>query len=215
MFGPDPNTPQPITALPRLGFLKNYVDGQQIQVGDYTYYDEPDGPQRFIHNVLYHYLEHGNKLRIGKFCTLSKGVTFVMGSSNQTTNGFSRYPFYLFGHDWSNNATHPEPPEAVLPDTVIGNDVWIGHNVTIMPGVTIGNGAVIEALSVVHQDVPPYSIVSGNPAQVVSQRYSSPVSNYLLKLAWWDWPVEKITRHLSAITGNSLEALEKAHLAED
>ncbi|MDV2582166.1 acyltransferase [Alkalibacillus haloalkaliphilus] len=52
----------------------------------------------------------------------------------------------------------------------ICNDVWIGSRVTILPGVTIGEGSVIGASSVVTKDVPPYTIVAGNPAKVIGNR---------------------------------------------
>lgn len=52
---------------------------------------------------------------------------------------------------------------------IIGNNVWIGDKSTILPGVTIGDGAVIAANCVVTKDVPPYSVVAGNPARVIKQ----------------------------------------------
>ncbi len=53
---------------------------------------------------------------------------------------------------------------------VIEDDVWIGSRVTILPGVTIGRGSVVGAAAVVTKDVPPYSVVAGNPAKVVKTR---------------------------------------------
>ena len=52
----------------------------------------------------------------------------------------------------------------------IGNDVWIGRRVMILPGVTIGEGAILAAGAVVTKDVPPYSIVGGVPAKLLSKR---------------------------------------------
>jgi virginiamycin A acetyltransferase len=80
----------------------------------------------------------------------------------------------------------------------------------IMPGVQIGDGAVVAARSVVVTDVPPYSIVGGNPAKVIRQRFASEVVEALLEIAWWDWSIEKITRNLPQILSADLEALRRA-----
>lgn len=95
-------------------------------------------------------------------------------------------------------------------DTLIGNDVWLGYEALVMPGVKIGDGAIVAARAVVTRDVPPYSVVGGNPAQVVKRRYSDDVIAELLVICWWDWPVEKITRNLHAIVGADLSALRNA-----
>jgi len=60
--------------------------------------------------------------------------------------------------DWTHVAHAP---------VVIANKVWIGFNASILKGVTIGEGAIVGACSVVTRDVPPFSIVAGNPARVV------------------------------------------------
>lgn len=72
-------------------------------------------------------------------------------------------------------------------EIVIGNDVWIGANVTVLSGVTVGDGAVIGAASVVTKDVPPYTIVAGNPARIIRQRFDSITIGKLLELSWWDY----------------------------
>ena len=75
---------------------------------------------------------------------------------------------------------------------VIGHDVWIGRGATILSGVTIGDGAVVAAHSVVTKSVGPYSIVAGNPARLVRQRFSEDQTAALLRICWWDWPIETI-----------------------
>lgn len=210
MHGPSPNNPHPMAGFPQVGFLKPLITDPNIVVGDYTYYDDPDGPEQFqSKNVLYHFPFIGDKLIIGKFCALARGVRFIMNGANHKISGLSTFPFQIFGNGWE--VVMPKPGD--LPykgDTVVGNDVWLGYEALIMPGVKIGDGAIVAASSVVTRDVPPYSIVGGNPAQVVKKRFADDVIAELLTIRWWDWPVEEITRNLHAIVGADLSALQRA-----
>jgi len=92
---------------------------------------------------------------------------------------------------------------------VVGNDVWIGYDSLIMPGVTIGDGAIIAARSVVVKDVAPYTVVGGNPAKEIRKRFDEETIDLLERVRWWDWPAEKITRHLELLTSNDLPALRR------
>jgi virginiamycin A acetyltransferase len=92
-------------------------------------------------------------------------------------------------------------------NTVIGNDVWIGHKATIMPGIKIGDGAIIATNATVTRDIDPYTIVGGNPAREIRKRFSEEQIQFLLKLKWWDWPIEKIEKNLHLLTGNNLQNL--------
>ncbi len=202
MHGPNPNDKSPIPNFPQVGFLKNYITRENILVGDYTYYDDPNGPENFENNVLYHFPFVGDKLIIGKFCAIATNVKFIMNGANHQTNGVSTYPFYIFGNGWEKAM----PKEGDLPhkgDTVIGNDVWIGYEATIMPGVKIGNGAIIATKSVVTKDVPDYAVVGGNPAEIIKYRFDEATIEKLLKMAWWDWSVEEITERLGEIIGEN------------
>ncbi|MDW6004208.1 Vat family streptogramin A O-acetyltransferase [Vibrio mangrovi] len=206
MKGPSPEDKEPMKGFPQVGYLKNYISCENIIVGDYTYYDDPEGPERFENNVLYHFPFIGDKLVIGKFCAIAKDVKFIMNGANHKMSGFSTYPFQIFGHGWEK--VMPEAGD--LPykgDTEIGNDVWIGYHATIMPGVKIGSGAIIASQSVVVTDVPAYSVVGGNPARVIKYRFDKNTVNALLEIAWWDWSAEKITANLEAIVGCDLDAL--------
>ncbi len=78
-----------------------------------------------------------------------------------------------------------EPP-------VIGNDVWIGSGVTVLRGVRIGDGAVVASSAVVTKDVPPYAIVGGVPARVISYRFEPPVVAELLDLQWWRFSPQQL-----------------------
>ncbi|MGY6708433.1 MAG: CatB-related O-acetyltransferase [Rhizobiaceae bacterium] len=211
MHGPDPQNPHPMEGHPRVGFLKPLVDDPHIEIGDYTYYDDPDGPEHFVAKcVLYHYPFIGDRLVIGRFCAIAAGVRFIMNGANHAMSGLSTYPFNIFGQGWEEGFDPETWDKELRGDTVVGNDVWIGYDASIMPGVTIGDGAVIAAHSVVSRDVPPYAIVAGNPAQPVRRRFDDETVERLLAIGWWHWPAEKITRNLAAIRGGSVDALERA-----
>ena len=205
--GPDVTARYPITQFPQVGFLKNLIDDPNIIVGDYTYYDDPDGPQNFIRNVLYHYPFVGDKLIIGRFCAIAKGAKFIMNGANHKVSGISTYPFGIFGNGWEK--VIPSPGD--LPykgDTVIGNDVWVVFNAVIMPGVKIGDGAIIATNSVVVKNVPAYTVVGGNPGREIKSRFSETDAARLQRIAWWDWPIEKITVNLEKIVSGDIDALE-------
>jgi virginiamycin A acetyltransferase len=183
--------------FPQVGFLRNVITRPNIIVGDYTYYDDPGGVERFEQNVLYHFPFIGDKLIIGKFCALATDVKFIMNGANHLMSGFSTYPFQMFGNGWEG-------------DTVVGNDVWIGYDAMVMPGVHIGDGAVVASRSVVVSDLPPYAIAGGNPAKVIRRRFSDEIVMALLEIAWWDWSADKISRNLEHIMGADIDALRAA-----
>lgn len=183
---PNPNTIFPLPNINTLTFVKPTIKNPNIVVGDFTYFADTD----FEKHVMHHYDFIGDKLIIGKFCQIGAGVEFVMNGANHQMNAVSTYPFYIFG-SWDQSA----PSKEDLPfkgDTVVGNDVWIGQNSTILPGVHIGDGAIIGLNSVVTRDVPPYTIVAGNPAKTVRKRFDDELIDLLLKLKWWDKSVEEI-----------------------
>ena len=208
-FGPPPDTLHPIPNVTRTAFLKSVVKNPAIIVGDYTYYDDPDDPMGFERNVLYHFEFEGDRLIIGRFCQIGAHVRFVMNGGNHRVSGFSTYPFAVFGLGWSGKfAGELEFPHKG--DTVVENDVWLGHDALIMPGVKIGDGAVIAARAVVVDNVPPYAMVAGNPARIVKMRFDPGTIEKLLQIRWWDWDIEKITRNIPAICGADICALERA-----
>ncbi|BFM40190.1 Vat family streptogramin A O-acetyltransferase [Synechocystis sp. LKSZ1] len=197
----------PLAGFPQVCFIQNTIQNPNIIIGDYTYYDDPEDSENFERNVLYHFPFVGDRLIIGKFCALGRGVKFIMNGANHQMAGFSTYPFEIFGEDWAQFAP---PPEAYpyKGDTVIGHDVWLGYEALCLPGVQIGHGAIVAAKAVVTKDVSPYTMVGGNPATVIRQRFDSETIAALLEIAWWDWNIEKITRHLDKIVGADLAALQ-------
>lgn len=207
MTGPDKNSVFPLINYNRLCFLKNIVKNPNIIVGDYTYYDDFENVENFEKNVKYQFDFIGDKLIIGKFCMIASDVKFIMNGANHLTHALTTYPFAIFGHGWENAMDGKEYPQKG--NIRIGNDVWIGYNATIMAGVTIGDGAIIATNSTVIKDVEPYSIVGGNPAIEIKKRFPEATVNRLLKLQWWNWDVEKITRNLKHLTDNDLSKLER------
>lgn len=206
MYGPKPDTKHPMKGFPQVCFIKNTVKNQNILIGDYTYYDDPEDSEGFEKNVLYHFPFIGDKLIIGKFCSIGRRAKFIMNGANHKMSGLSTYPFYIFGDGWESVT----PQSSELPykgDTIIGNDVWIGYDAVIMPGVHIGNGAIIASRSVVTRDVDAYSIVGGNPAEIIKSRYSEHDILRLEQLAWWDWPIKKITKNLPIIASGTVKQL--------
>ena len=202
---PNPSTVFPLAGYERLCFLNNVVDHPQITIGDYTYYDDFESVGNFQRNVRYLFDFTGDHLTIGKFCMIASGVEFIMNGANHLVNAVSSYPFAVFGGDWANAMDGKSYPKKG--DTIVGNDIWLGYRATILPGVTIGDGAIIGSCSVVTRDVPPYSIVGGNPAKLIRQRFDDADIAQLLELRWWDWPIEKITKYASFLTGNIADFL--------
>lgn len=206
MFGPNPDTAHPLDEFPQICFIKNTVSNPNIIIGDYTYYDDPLDSENFERNVLYHFPFVGDKLFIGKFCAIARDVKFIMNGANHNMNGLSSYPFEIFPGGW-HEQLQGQINYPYKGDTIIGNDVWIGYDGLIMPGVTIGDGAIIASRSVVSQDVAPYTVVAGNPARPVRQRFDEDIIKKLLELKWWDWEIESITRNMPALVKGDLHRL--------
>lgn len=168
----------------------------RLKTGKYTY-----GRINFI--------SRGQKGRviIGKFCSVAETVSIIIGQ-NHNTNWVTTYPF---GHIYKkvfNKCTgkgHPKPGKEI----VIGNDVWIGHNVTIMQGVAIGDGVVIAANSHVARDIAPYSIVGGNPAELIRLRFDEKTIEKLLRVKWWDLPDEVINDLSPLLCSDNFDELFK------
>lgn len=208
-LGPNPNTLYPLQDYDKVIFLKKFVQAPNITVGDYTYFDDRRwGPENFeTYNVLYNYDFSKSKLIIGKFCAIAAETRFIM-TGNHKLDTISTYPFPIFGQGWEAAFSIEDFP--MKGDIEIGHDVWLGYDSMVLSGVKIGHGAIIGARSVVAKDVPPYCTVVGNPGRVVKQRFDDATIERLLKLAWWDWPIEKIVKHLKLICSADVDALEAA-----
>jgi virginiamycin A acetyltransferase len=207
---PNPNTIHPIAGYDKEIYVKPTIKNPNIIVGDFTYIADSE----FESHVTHHYDFVGDKLIIGKFCQIAAGVEFVMNGANHQMNAVSTFPFYTL-EGW--NMKPPAKDNLPLKgDTVIGNDVWIGQNAVILPGVHIGDGAIIGANAVVGSNVKPYTIVAGNPAQFIRNRFDEELAALLLQWKWWDKPVEEINSLIPILTNpdlNFVKAKIKQYLA--
>lgn len=205
-IGPDPDSFFPNPAIPSLCFIKNIITNPRIIVGDYSYYEDPAGGETFESHVSYMFPELHDRLIIGKFCAMGRGIEFIMNGANHRLNSVTSYPFSLLANGWES----AKPSLDDLPykgDTVIGNDVWIGQNVTILPGIHIGDGAIITANAIVTRHIPPYHIAGGNPSRIIRPRFDQSLIDYLLELKWWDWPAKKIFDNLGVLCSGDLEKI--------
>ena len=200
--------------FPRTGdtqtiYLKNVITNPNIEVGDYTmYHDFVNDPTKFEqNNVLYHYPINHDKLIIGKFCSIACGAKFLFNSANHTLNSLSTYPFPLFYEEWELDPKNVAESWDNKGNIIIGNDVWIGFEAVILAGVTIGDGAIIGARAVITKDIAPYTIVGGVPAKPNRKRFDDQIITTLLKMKWWNWPVEKITQNIQAIKSGDIAQL--------
>lgn len=182
-------------------YLKDVITNPNIEVGEYTMYNDfVNDPREFEkNNVLYHYPINGDKLIIGKFCSIACGAKFLFTSANHKMSSLSTYPFPIFYEEWGLDAKDIRNAWDNKGDIVIGNDVWIGYEAVIMAGVTIGDGAIIGTRAVVTKDVPPYTIVGGVPAKPIRKRFDDATVERLIKLRWWDWEHDKIAQSIAAI----------------
>ena len=207
---PDPMTRHPVrlpdgTAHAGTVFLKPVLSHPRIEVGEYTYASAFDPSRDWAARLAPYLFDFSpEKLVIGRFCQIADGVQFITASANHRYDGFSSFPFAIFDGGGADRPSLPGPG----PDTAIGHDVWLGQGVRVLPGAQIGHGTIIGAGAVVGGNIPPYSVVAGNPARVLRRRFDEPTIARLLDIRWWDWPIEAIRASEAAICGADLDALE-------
>lgn len=190
-------------------YLKDVVTNPNIEIGDFTIYNDfVNDPRDFEkNNVLYHYPVNGDRLKIGKFCSVACGTKFLFNSANHSLHSLSTYTFPIFFDEWELDAKNIRSAWDNKGDIIIGNDVWIGFEAVILAGVTIGDGAIIGSRAVVTKDVPPYTIVGGVPAKPIRRRFDDKTIEKLESLRWWDWDEERIKRNIPAIQSGDINAL--------
>lgn len=205
------------TVYPRTGdrqtvYLDAVVQSPYISVGAYTMYND------FVHdpvdfetnNVLYHYPVNGDRLEIGKFCSIACGARFLFTSANHAMGALSTYPFPLFYEAWGLPRSEVTAAWDNRGGITVGNDVWIGYEAVVLSGVRIGDGAVVGARAVVTRDVEPYTVVGGVPARPIKKRFSQEVIRALEALRWWDLPRDRLRALLPVIRSGDAAALIRA-----
>lgn len=176
-----------------MGLEQLKSDDHRIKIGNGTYATAP--PLLRAHH-------QGNKIKIGKYCSFAEHVS-VFAGGNHPLHSITTHPLNLFynkaefGH-WSSKC--PDNAE----ETIIENDVWLGHDSCILSNSHISNGAIIGAKSVIKGFIPPYSIVVGNPARVIGYRFKEEEIKLLNQISWWDWPEEDIKTNISLIMSSDI-----------
>lgn len=146
------------------------------------------------------YPGHDVRARLGAFVQVGANVVLMLGG-NHRTDWVSAYHFRL--QLPGGNATR-EDLSTTRGDIVVGNDVFIGRGATILSGVRIGDGAVVGSEAVVTREVRPYAIVAGNPAVEIRRRFSDDQIATLQRIAWWDWPLERIVAEVPRLNDTDI-----------
>ncbi|MBR0560555.1 CatB-related O-acetyltransferase [Neokomagataea anthophila] len=171
-------------------FLAHQIDDWGWKIGDYTY-----GKPEII--------EAGYApLEIGRFCSIGPEVLIILG--NHRVDAVTTYPFKTLKQFWP-EAENATDDHATKGRVTIGHDVWIGARAVIMSGVNIGSGAIVAAGAIVTRDVPPYSIVGGNPAKVIRYRFSEDMIKKLLGIEWWYWSEDILRERLPFVMNDQVE----------
>ncbi|QJD82951.1 CatB-related O-acetyltransferase [Cohnella herbarum] len=202
-------------------YLKDIVANPMIEVGEYSYYsgyydnhDFEDGCVRYLwgdeksrrlFNPIKDYGWVLDKLIIGNYVCIASGVVILMGGNH------NHHPEWITVYPFVEQIEFSYVPKG---DTIIESDAWIGMNAMIMPGVKIGEGAIVAAGSVVVKEVPPYTIVGGNPAKEIKKRFADKEIEKLQEMRWFDWEREKIERAGPILSSSSIDLLYEFYQRE-
>lgn len=122
--------------------------------------------------------------------SIAKNVQFILGGNHQI-DAFTTYPLKAMYSE-----PYCEQDAATKGAVIIEDEVWLGANSIILSGVTIGKGAIVAAGSVVTKDVPPYTIVGGNPAKFIKNRVPERLIPLMSNVSLNDLDIEKVKQNI-------------------
>ncbi len=203
-----PSPPHPDTAGKSLGEAASIHPTARVRDSTFGRWCEVGERTRVAESTFgdYAYVDRDSDImntEVGRFCSIAAGVRINPGNhplERVALNHFTyRSSAYGLGDDDAGLFAWRRAHRVVL-----GPDVWVGHGAVILPGVTLGAGAAVGAGAVVSKDVPDFAIVVGVPARVLRLRFPDGIVAALHRIAWWDWPHERLGeamadfRHLGA-----------------
>jgi len=183
-LSPEPTLHDPVditdSRLGRWTEVRSHSRLNDSELGDYSY---------LMERVQLDYTT------VGKFGNVASDVR--LGPTNHPIDRPTAHHFtYRAGmYDLGENDDAVFEQRASRPVT-IGHDVWIGHGATVLPGIEIGNGAVVGAGAVVTDDIQPYTIVGGIPAEPIRRRFRPEIRERLEATEWWDWDYETLAERI-------------------
>lgn len=156
------------------------------------------GHRSYVDGV--HRIRYGDgQVLVGNYTSIAYNVLFLCGFA--TSHACVDHPNVVSTFCFAETFPGHGFPKCNSPGPVhIGSDCWIGTEATILGGVTVGDGAIVGARAVVAKDVPPFSVVVGNPASVVKYRFDPATILALQRIQWWNWPEAKVVENLKLMS---------------
>jgi virginiamycin A acetyltransferase len=204
---PDPMTLHPVAGQPRVVLLRPLITSPLIEVGEFSYYDDPEFADEFeTRNVLHHY--GPARLIIGKFCALAAGTTFIMNGANHRMSGVSTFPFPIMGGPW---AAHIDlvtdlPSARRHGDRQRRMDRWKSHDHARSAHRSWGD--CLDRIGG-HQRRAGLRHRRREPATHIRDRFAQDEVRSLVRLAWWDWPIDVITENIRTIAAGHVKDVEQ------